>query len=71
MVQAPAKSRSDVEILIEKLNHLIDERIYDLSYTAANLGFSQSHRMAARARIDELESAKKNVKRLAEEIARE
>lgn len=44
------------------LKELIDERILDLQLTAGNPTFSDAHRMAARARIDELEWVKEMVK---------
>ena len=46
------------------LNELIDERILDLQLTAGNpsFSFSDAYRMAARARIDELERLKKRAK---------
>ena len=70
ITEAPAKARSDMEILVEKLNDWIEGRIHDLWYTAGTPSFSVAHRMAARARIDELEWAKKDIKRLAEEITK-
>jgi len=39
----------------------IDERILELRLTAGNPTFSDAHRMAARARIDELEWVKTNL----------
>ena len=60
MVQAPAKARSDVEILIEKFNEWADDRIIDYSLSSVY-----------RHDITALKSAKANLKRLAEEIANE
>jgi len=44
------------------LLELIDERILDMELTASNPTFSDPHRMAARARIDELEWVKRQMK---------
>jgi len=68
MVEAPAKARSDIEILVEKIDCLIDERIRDLWYTAGTPSFSDAYRTVCHGRIDELESMKRNIKRLAEEL---
>ena len=53
MVEAPAKPKD--------LKELIEDRIHDLWYTAGNPVFSDAHRMAARARIDELEWVKRQM----------
>jgi len=51
-----------MEAKTKDLNELIDERILDLQLTAGNPTFSDAYRMAARARIDELERLKRMVK---------
>ena len=71
MVQAPAKARSDIEILVEKFNKWAEDRIVDLQATADNQFFSDGVRSQAQGGIGWLESAKKNLKRLAEEISNE
>ena len=43
---------------IEKLRNLLPDRILDRSLTAGNPAFSDSYRMAARARVEELEWVK-------------
>ena len=53
---------------MEKLIHLINQRITDCHFTAGSPMFSDAHRMAARAREDELEWVRKNIKRIAGEI---
>ncbi len=50
---------SEVFAAPKTLLELIDWRISDVRYTADNPGFSDAHRMAARARIDELEWVKR------------
>ena len=65
MVEAPAKSRSDVEILIEKFNDWADERIFDLGDTASIPFFSNDTRSEARGGLKWLGSAKRNLERLA------
>lgn len=67
MIEAPPKARSEAEILVEKFNQWADDRILERSLSAYNPSFD---RMSARARIDELEWAKTNLKRLAEEIVK-
>ena len=47
-----------MEAKTKDLNERIDERILDLQLTAGNPTFSDDYRMAARARIDELERVK-------------
>ena len=48
---------------MEKLIHLINQRITDCHFTAGSPMFSDAHRMAARARMDELEWAKRLIKK--------
>ena len=43
-------------------NEILDDRILDLQLTAGNPGFTDAHRMAARARIEELEWVKELAK---------
>ena len=61
-----AKARDKMEILVEKFNEWADERIVDYAFAACDLAFVGT---AVRARINMLEWAKINIKRLAEEIA--
>lgn len=68
MIQAPAKARSDVEVLVERFNQLAEERILDLSLAVGNPTLSGAFGTTAKDRIDEVEWAKMNIKRLAEEI---
>ena len=58
------KPKTDIEKLVEKFETWADARIVDYSIPPA----SDSHRRSLLARIDTLEFAKKNIKRLAEEI---
>ena len=46
------------------LLELIDERILDLELTAGNPTFSDPHRMAARARIEELAWVMRDLKKV-------
>ncbi len=50
---------SEVFAAPKTLLELIDWRITDVRYTAANPIYTDAHRMAARARIDELEWVKR------------
>ena len=61
------KTKTDIEKLVDRFNQLVNDRIMDCSLTAGNPSFSDAHRMAARARIDELEWAKTNLEKLANE----
>ena len=71
MVQAPAKARSDVEILVEKFNDWADERILELGETVENPFFSDDTRDKAQGGLNWLSSAKRNLKSLAEELLKE
>ena len=56
---ATTKPKTDMEKLID----LINERIFNCSLTAGSPIFSDAHRMAVRARMDELEWAKRLIKK--------
>jgi len=60
------KPKTDTEKLVEKFNKWCDERILDYRIIPPA---SDSHRRSLLARIDTLEFAKKNINRLAQEIA--
>lgn len=62
---APAKARSDVEVLVERFNEWVEERKLDLRSTPS---LSYLHQKSLEVRIDTLEFAKKNLERLAKEI---
>lgn len=49
---------------IEEFIKIINSRITDLHFTAGSPMFSDSHRMAARAREDELEWVKSNLEQM-------
>ena len=71
MIQAPPKARSDVEILVEKFNEWADGMMVNLRFIASQQPFSDNFEIQTQAKIVELQWAKKNLKRLAEEMVSE
>jgi len=63
VTKAPAKARSDVEILVERFNEWADDRIID--YTVIPF---EKYREIRKIKIDTLKWAKTNLERLAQEI---
>lgn len=64
---APAKSRSDIEILVERVNEYLDARIIDCSIPP----LSVQHIGILLARRDELRWIRFNFNKFAEEIINE
>jgi len=64
--EAPAKARSDIEILVEKFNQWAEERIF--YYEDMPAEYVERHRAVQRARIETLQFAKANLEKLAKEL---
>ena len=62
----PTKTKTDVEELIEKFDLWVDERIFDLEDMPFE--YIEKWRVVQQARIDTLQFAKGNLKRLAQEV---
>jgi len=62
IVRIQPEQDSLVKAFYDQALGLIEERILDCQLTAGNPAFSDKHRMAARARIDELEWMKGLIK---------
>lgn len=68
MTPLPTKTKTDAEILLERFNQWADERIFDLSIVPT---LSAPHQSSITLRIAVLQSAKANLKRLAQEVRNE